>query len=570
MMSKDYRFVQSNRLILFMRVPVLALIVLFPLLAAIPANSQEDFVRTQGISSPVHQAQIGKIIFTAVSISPLTIRETDFLDKYVLTNKSNLFITVFLANSITNYLHQLAPELSADSLNKIGNYQFGLYIDDRLIYESNLYPGAPRARTQDTATIISKPLIDNQNEGAWWSQSFWNRFMRNGGDSVLTDGKHALKMLIRPYLQLGAETKVGAAIAEGKLELQVHRNPILDIPAIRLNKPKPYPGFEISTKHFDTTRIKTLIGNINEGVFKRINGVVVINNGKIQIEEYFNDDTRSTLHDPRSVGKTFASTITGIAIKEGYLQNEEQTLKDFYDLHDFGQYSPEKEKVSIKDLLTMSAVFDGDDNTNSPGNEENMYPTDNWVKFALDLPVDRVRPKGQWHYFTAGVVVLGDILHQKVPGGLEKYADQKLFRPLGITHYQWQYTPQKVANTAGGIRLCALDFAKYGQLYKNNGKWNGKQIIPVGWIAKSFSRQKSIPDRNAEYYGYLFWNKTYRVAGKVYETYYCSGNGGNKIFIFKDQPWVIVITASAYGSGMAHTQVDKMMSDYILPALVNQ
>lgn len=123
----------------------------------------------------------------------------------------------------------------------------------------------------------------------------------------------------------------------------------------------------------------------------------------------------------------------------------------------------------------MSAAFEGnDDKRESAGNEEKMYPTKDWVKFTLDLPVDSVGAKGEWHYFTAGVVLLGDIIDKKVPGGLEKYADEKLFKPLGITKYKWQYTPQKVANTAGGIQMNALDFAKYGQLYKNNGKWNGR------------------------------------------------------------------------------------------------
>ena len=110
-------------------------------------------------------------------------------------------------------------------------------------------------------------------------------------------------------------------------------------------------------------------------------------------------------------------------------------------------------------------------------------------------------------------MILGDILNKVVPGGLEKYADKKIFKPLGITMYQWQYTPQNVPNTAGGIQMNALDFAKFGQLYKNKGKWEGKQIIPEAWVNKTFTKYKSIPGRNNEFYGYLFWNKNYIVNG---------------------------------------------------------
>ena len=246
----------------------------------------------------------------------------------------------------------------------------------------------------------------------------------------------------------------------------------------------------------------------------------------------------------------------------------DQTLSDFYDLKQFDHYTPEKGRVSLKELLTMSSKFDGNDDFDSPGNEENMYPTDDWVKFTLSLPLDTSKYTGQWHYFTAGVILLGDILNKVVPNSLESYGDRSLFKPLGIKRYKWEYTPQKVVNTAGGIQMNALDFAKYGQLYKNKGIWNGRQIIPVEWINKTFNRLKVIPGRNNEYYGYLFWNKEYHVNGKSYETFYCAGNGGNSIFVFKDQPLVIVVTATAFGAGYAHSQVDKMMERYILPAVV--
>ena len=259
----------------------------------------------------------------------------------------------------------------------------------------------------------------------------------------------------------------------------------------------------------------------------------------------------------------------GMAISEGHIKSEDQTLKDFYDLHKFANYSSKKESVTLKNLLTMSSAFDGnDDDSNSPGNEEKMYPTADWVKFALDLPMDDKRSNGEkWNYFTAGVVILGDVLNQRVPGGLEKYAEEKLFRPLGISKYEWKFTPQKVPNTAGGLRMSALDFAKFGQLYGNGGRWNGKQIISSTWFDKSLSRQARVPYGDI-HYGYLFWNTTFNVNGKPYETFFATGNGGNKIFVFKDQPLVIVITATAYAKWYMHPQANNMMERYILPAVI--
>lgn len=535
--------------------------------AAQPADTA-DLVKNQQIVSRLQRANLGRIVFTSRDIPLLQLKEKDFLREYELTNKSNLFIHAFMRNAVINYIHRLAPGLSADSLIKTGTYQFTLLIDQHLIYKSNISAGTYLAQ-QDSAMTVSKPLIDNQHEGDWWSQYFWMRFMRSGGDSALTEGHHVLRLEIRPYVKMGTGVKEGELIAAGELSLMVKRKPVIDVSKIKLNPIQPYDGFGISTEPFDSNKIKELKGDIEADVFRHISSVVVIKNGNILIEEYFNGEGRDSLHNPRSVGKSFASTMMGIALNEGYIKSEEQTLQEFYPIRSFANYSPEKDKVQLKDLLTMCSAFDGDDDDgNSPGNEENMYPTDNWVKWTLDLPLSQTRPRDQWHYFTAGAMLLGDILNQRVPGGLESYADLKLFAPLGIRDYQWAYTPQHVANTAGGIRLKALDFAKYGQLYKNGGQWQGTQILPAAWVAKTFTRYHSARGSKDDFYGYLFWNKLYHVNGKVYEAWYCSGNGGNKIFVFPNEPLVVVVTATAYGSPYAHPQVDRMMTEFILPAVL--
>jgi len=528
----------------------------------------QDIVAIEGVRTSLQKSNRGRIFFTARFVPSLELKTRDFQSSCTLSPKSDLFFVAFFDNSLTNYLHRLAPGLAADSLVKIGNYQFTLLVDGRLIYQSNLWPGAPNAKFQDTATMLNRALIDNENGTGSWSESFWNRFLSNGGDSALTDGKHILRMEIRPYIKTGT-LRVGELMASGDLNLNVIRTPRIDISKISLNKVRPYDGFTVSGEAFDRNKIKALKANIEEGVFKKISSIVVISKGKLLIEEYFNGANRKTLHDVRSVGKSFSSTLTGLAIRDGYIKSEEQTLESFYKLGSYANFSTAKEQTTLKELLTMSSGFDGnDEDYRSPGTEDNMYGTPDWVKFALDLPFRASGPAGKWHYFTAGVVLLGDIINRQVKGGLEKYADENLFRPLNITRYKWQYTPQHIPNTAGGIQMNALDFAKYGQLYKSGGVWNRKQIIPKDWIAKTFTRQKKIEDRTNEFYGYLFWNKSFMVNGRSYEAFYCAGNGGNYILIFKDLPLVVVITATAYGQPYAHTQVTKMLSEFILPALI--
>lgn len=526
-------------------------------------QAEADIVKSEGIISPLHQANLGKIIFTAkpVSVPVESLREPDFLKTFELKETSDLSIRAFMGNSLTNYLHRLAPGLSVDELTRSGNYQFSFYVDDRLIHQENLHPAAIPADNKNTKTVFGASLINSANPESRWG-GIWHRFLLGGGEQALTAGKHLLKLEMRPYLRT-TEIKVGEVIAAGELPMTVIK-PKIDEKLTAVQPIQAGSGWPISKDAYDEGKIRELNRLIAEKLYKDITSIVVIKNGKLLIEEYFNGATRDTLHNTRSVGKSFASTMMGIAIGEGYIKSENQTLKDFYDLSKFANNSPKKESVTLKSLLTMSSGFNGnDDDENSPGNEEKMYPTADWVKFALDLPMDdKKQVGGTFNYFTAGVIVLGDIINKSVPGGLEKYADTKLFKPLGITKYVWQYTPQKVPNTAGGLQMSALDFAKYGQLYKSGGRWNGKQILPPDWVNKTFTKYQGWQ------YGYLFWNTTFNVNDREFEAFNSSGNGGNKIFVFKDQPLVVVVTATAYGKWYMHRQVNSLMERYILPAVI--
>ena len=542
----------------------------FGILFCASVFGQTDLVKSDGITSPLHQANLGRIVFTSkpLGVDP---QETAFLTSVDLRETNELSFRAFMANSLTNYLHKLAPQLTAPELIQRGNYQFSFYVDGALIHQENLSPFWLRAESKNQQTILALSFISPSDpEGASAGGRIWRLFLMNGGDQALKQGTHRLKIELRSYIR-NPEYKVGDLIAKGEIQLTVPAKPGIDERLADIQSVRPNSGWEISNAPYDRGKIEELNRKIAEKVYQQITSVIVIRDGKLLIEEYFNGATRDTLHNTRSVGKSFTSTMMGIAINDGYIKSENQTLRDFYDLRKFANYSPKKENVTLKSLLTMSSAFDGnDDDQNSPGNEEKMYPTGDWIKFALDLPMDDKKNVGErWAYFTAGVVVLGDILNKTVPEGLERYALKTLFQPLGVTKYEWQYTPQKVPNTAGGLQMSALDFARYGQLYQNGGRWNGKQLIPRAWVDKTFTKQIVLPSGGDDFYGYLFWNTTFNIGGKRHEAFFATGNGGNKIYVFKNQPLVIVITATAYGKWYMHTQVSSMMERYILPAVIN-
>lgn len=541
------------------------------LLVCIRVSAQGDIVKNEGITSPVHQANVGRIVFTAKSVPIESLTPANFITTTALRENADLSLRVFMRNSLTNYLHKLQPDLTVADLNRHGSFRFSFFVDGVLVHEENLNPYWVRQETKIKLTTLGFALLDSaEPDSAGAGARIWRLFLMNGGHQALGLGTHRLKVELRPYLKL-SEYKVGDLIAAGEIQVLVPAKSKVDDGLAAIQSIRPQSGWQVSTTPYNRAKIEELNRMIAENVYREIKSVVVIKDGRLLIEEYFNGATRDTLHNTRSVGKSFASTMMGMAIADGYIKSEHQPLKDFYDLKKFANYSPGKESVTIKSLLTMSSAFDGnDDDENSPGNEEKMYPTGDWIKFALDLPVDAKKNNGEkWAYFTAGVVVLGDIINKSVPEGLEKYADKKLFKPLGITKYEWQYTPQKVPNTAGGLQMSALDFAKYGQLYQQGGKWNGKQVLSRDWVQKTFTRQIALSPGGDDFYGYLFWNTTFKIAGKRHEAFFATGNGGSKIFVFKDQPLVVVITGTAYNKWYMHAQVFSMMNRYILPVVLN-
>lgn len=540
-------------------------IFILSLIFSLSFGQAQNFITPEKIENSVQKNHLNTVLFLDKVIALENLKENDLLKNITFQEDKDLDIRVFMDNSLVNYLHELDPNLTADELLKKGNYQFSFYVDGKLIYVENLNSGAGTAENKKIKTNFRIPLMSSNNEDSW-GKYLWSRFyLVHGGIDALTAGNHILKMQIRPYLK-STSVKTGRLIAKGEINLTVPKKDISE-KQIALQPIKTNSGWEVSTEKFKPEKIRDLNQKIAENGFRDITSIVVIKNEKLLIEEYFNNSRRDSLQDTRSVGKSFASALAGIAIKEGHLKNETQKLGEFYRLKEFQNYAPKKDSVTLKSLLTMSSAFEGnDENEDSPGNEENMYPTDNWVKFTLDVPMTDNKIGKKWSYFTAGVVVAGDILDQSVPNGLENYAKEKLFNPLEIKNYKWQYTPQHKISLAGGLKMSALDFAKLGQLYKNNGEWKGKKVIDKAWIKKSFTNY--FPEnKDFEGYGYLFWRKVYKVGDKSFEAYQCSGNGGNKIIMFTEIPLVIVITAKAYNKAYAHLQSEKIVQEYILPAV---
>lgn len=325
-------------------------------------------------------------------------------------------------------------------------------------------------------------------------------------------------------------------------------------------------------------KLHSLETAIRSGEFKKIGSVVIARHGKLIYEAYFDGDA-ATLRDTRSATKSITDILIGIAIKDKKLSGVDARVLAWLPERAQRMQNPDprKDRITVEDFLTMSSPLECDDwNDASRGNEERMYVIEDWAQFILDLPVRGRMHVGEkaeapkygryFSYCTGAVFALSELL-QKVTGQrTDHYAQQKLFGPIGITDAQWVYSPLNIPQTGGGLRLSSRDLLKVAELYRGGGMWQGRRIVDDAWVRTSTQPHAQIDDETE--YGYLWWLKTFKSGGAGYPAYLMNGNGGNKVAVFPALDLTVVITSTNYNTRGMHEQTDKLLTDYILAAVV--
>jgi CubicO group peptidase (beta-lactamase class C family) len=307
---------------------------------------------------------------------------------------------------------------------------------------------------------------------------------------------------------------------------------------------------------------------VNLEEFGQITSLLVSRGGELVHEQYLEGDAE-TLRNTRSCTKTVAGLLLGIAIELGLVASVAAPVVDL-----LGAIRPvthadlRKQAITFEDLLTMSSCLECDDwNSFSAGNEERMYLVEDWVQFALDLPVRgfpswSLRPEDSpygrsFSYCTAGVVMLGVALERALEEPLTEFARRTLFEPLGIDRVDWPLTPLGQTSTAGGLLLTSRALARLGTLTLQEGAG----IVPGAWLAESTRAHARIDDETE--YGYLWWLRSF--AGHA--SHYMSGTGGNRVHVFPDLDLVVVITTTNFGVPGAHELSDRLLVERVLPEL---
>jgi CubicO group peptidase (beta-lactamase class C family) len=212
-------------------------------------------------------------------------------------------------------------------------------------------------------------------------------------------------------------------------------------------------------------------------------------------------------------------------------------------------------------MLANQSGLDCDvSNEKLEGNETKMDYSDDWVKFTLDLPMVDT-PGGKGMYCSGNPVTVGRIIEKATKQNLPVFANETLFKPLGIKNYKWSFKPDKSnAEDYCQVYLTPREMAKFGLLYLNKGNWNGKQVVPATWVRETFEKHSIVQGVD---YGYLWWLKYLDADGVRYYGKAAQGNGGQRIFIFPEQNMVVVATGGNYNT---QSPADELIRKYVLPS----
>src|SRR5216683_2515070 len=311
-------------------------------------------------------------------------------------------------------------------------------------------------------------------------------------------------------------------------------------------------------------RLRSLDAAIRSGEFKKIGSVLIARHGKLAYEGYFDGDA-GTLRNTRSATKSITDVLIGIAIDEHKLSGVDAKILTLLPerARKIQNPDPRKAAITVEDFLTMSSPLECDDwNDASRGNEERMYVVEDWSQFILDLPIrgrmhlgEQVEAPSYGRYFsycTGGVFTLSEVLEKVTGTRSDRFAQEKLFGPLGISDAQWVYSPLNVPQTGGGLRLSGRDLLKIAQLYVNGGTWQGTRIVDQTWVRASTQAHTRI-DADTEY-GYLWWIRSFKSGGKSYPAFYMNGNGGNKVLAFPGLDLAVVVTSTNFNTRGMHEQ----------------
>ncbi|MVM31233.1 serine hydrolase [Spirosoma sp. HMF4905] len=288
---------------------------------------------------------------------------------------------------------------------------------------------------------------------------------------------------------------------------------------------------------------------------QEFHSLMIVRHGHIVAEGWwapYSSEHRQQLY---SVSKSFTSTAIGFAVSEGLLSVDDPIVKFFPEAVP-AEISDNLASLRVKHLLSMSVGHAKD----SILILEASPPGVTWEKTFLSLPVV-FTPGTQFMYNSGASYMLSSIVKRVTGQTAQNYLTSRLYKPLAITDSTWTENFEGINMGASHLRMRTENLAKFGQLYLQKGKWNGKQVLNADWIAAASSKQIVNGKNDSSWgygYGYQFWLNPpggFRADGAF----------GQYIMVLPEQDAVVVITSES----IATKTTMQLVWDGLVPAMTN-
>lgn len=295
-----------------------------------------------------------------------------------------------------------------------------------------------------------------------------------------------------------------------------------------------------------------------------INSVIVIRNGKIAGERYFNGRDANSYQTIRSVSKSFLSALIGVAINKGIMSLDQKMIDSFPEYKSFAT-DTNVNNITLRHLLTMRSGIKGDEEFYSV-----FTSSSNWIKTIIESRL-KFTPGSGSLYSTASTHLISGMLTKAAGMSTMEFAKVNLFDPMGIVINDWARDPQGIYFGGNNMIMTTRNMAVLGLLYLNKGKLNGRQIVPEEWINNSLVYSGGVGGAWGNLtdigYGYLWWlgkvkgNNVYTAIGHGGQFVLCVP-GLDLIAAVNSDPYVDWNTADVHERGAL-----EIITDYVVPAV---
>ncbi len=279
-------------------------------------------------------------------------------------------------------------------------------------------------------------------------------------------------------------------------------------------------------------------------------GLLVIKNGHLVAEKYFNEGAIEQLSSRQSIAKSYTSALVGLALDQGCLSSVDQKMLDFFPEFADQISGPRKEQITIQNLLQMRAGYPWEER--EPPYFDILLLSDDWdwLPHLVDFPLTS-DPGTKFGYSNLTAHLLGVIVARACSTDLKSCSQEHILSPINAEIGDWSADVDDYNFGCGGMHVTARDMAKFGLLYLNDGEYGGKQVISASWVRESLQRySKNInftgqtSSKLGRYfsdigYGYQWWSAR---DGK-HHVNFAWGHGGNLIILLYDLDMIIVTTA---------------------------